>query len=461
MTDSYTRSLARWIAGNRFEAVPTEVIERLKWLILDSLGCALHGSTLPWSRLALDTVLSLDDTRRCSIWGTGLHTSSVNAALLNGTFTHAFELDDIHTLGFQHCGAAVIPAALAVSEDRGGIDGRRFLAGVVCGYETVLRVGRCLGPGHMLRGWHPAGTNSPFAAAAAVSSIVGLGEDETTAALGLAGNRGSGLEVVRVASMDKRMLEGKGSMAGVYSALLAERGFTGAADVFEGEKGFCRTHAWGADDYDLTQLTAELGERFDILTVELKAYAANGSTHTSIEAARLIREEHRPRSDEIETIAVETSTLTYEHTNPVYRVESVTYAQFSIPYCVAAMLVEGGMFVDQCDEEKIADPTLVDLASRVEVRPSAGIDGLGPYGQRRARVRVNLRNGQVLEAEVEHRPGSPANPLSTEQIREKFMRLATHAVPEDRAVTIADMVMGLETLPDVTTLARELAVPQP
>ena len=456
--DSHTRTLARWISNNRFDDIPAEVIDRLKWLVLDSLGCALFGATLPWSRLALEAVLAFDDTRRCTIWGTSYRTSSPNAALLNGTFTQAFELDDIHTLGFQHCGAAVVPAALAVVEDRGGVNGNRFLAGLVCGYETVLRVGRCLGPAHMLRGWHPAGTNSPFASAAALSNILGLDEDATVSALGLAGNRGSGLEASRVASMDKRMLEGKGSMAGVYSALLAEHGFTGAADVFEHEKGFCRMFAWGADDYDLHQLTAELGQRFDILTVELKVYAANGSTHTAIEAARLIRQRHLPNPTDIKKVTVRTSTLTYEHTNPVYHPESVTFAQFCIPYCVAAMLADGDMFVEQCTKERITDPELGSLAGRIEVRPSPEIDAMDAYGKRRAEVEVHMKNGRVLEQAVDHRPGGPTDPLTTRQIIDKFTRLATTVHSEARAKRIVEMVGELEKLSDVSVLAQELAL---
>ena len=208
-------------------------------------------------------------------------------------------------------------------------------------------------------------------------------------------------------------------------------------------------------DYDLDELTAELGERFDILTVELKAYAANGSIHTAIEAAWLLLEAHHVRLEEVDRITVSTSTLTYEHTNAVYRPESVTYAQFCIPYCVAAMLAEGDMFVDQCTEEKIADPALIDVAGRVEVRSSPEIDALGAYGQRRARVEVRLRNGRVHDADVEHRPGSPSNPLTTEQITNKFMRLATHVVTEGRARRIAQMVMELDTLRDVAALAVE------
>ena len=208
MNAVYTRELAQWIANYRFEDTPSKVIERLKLLMLDSIGCGIFGSALPWSKLATDTIVGIDSSSAAVVWGTGCRVSSPHAALLNGTFVQGFELDDVHMLGFQHAGATVMPAALAVAEHRGGIDGRRFLGGVVCGYETVLRVGQCMGPRHVLRGWQPAGTNSPFGAASAVGNMIGLDEDRMVHALGLAGNRGVGLEEVKVGAMDKRMLEG-------------------------------------------------------------------------------------------------------------------------------------------------------------------------------------------------------------------------------------------------------------
>ena len=125
MNAVYTRELAHWIANFQFEDAPSEVIERLKLLILDSIGCGIFGSALPWSKLATDAIVGIDSGGAAIVWGTGNRVSPPHAALLNGTFVQGFELDDVHMLGFQHAGATVVPASLAVAEHRGGIDGKR------------------------------------------------------------------------------------------------------------------------------------------------------------------------------------------------------------------------------------------------------------------------------------------------------------------------------------------------
>lgn len=459
MNDTYTRELARWIAGHRFEDTPADVIERLKLLMLDSIGCGIFGSLLPWSKLAIDTIAAIDGNGTTSVWGTEHRMSPPHAALLNGTFVQGFELDDVHMLGIQHSGATVIPAALAVAEHRGGIDGRRFLAGAVCGYETVLRVGQCLGPRHMARGWQPAGTNSPFAAAAAVGNILGLLENQMVHALGLAGNRGVGLEEVRAGAMDKRMLEGKGSQQGVYAALLAEKGFTGIKNIFEAEKGFCTVFSGSKGEFDLAELTRELGQRFDILTVELKAYAANASTHTPYDAIKQLQQQRPFKADEVEAVHVWASTLSYGHTNAVYKPESVTYAQFCIPYGVAVTILEGDAFVDQYTEEKIRSPQIIELAKKVTVSPDPEIDKLGKMHRHQTRTRVTLKSGEVLEATVEFRRGSIMQPLTEKEIIDKFQGLALHVAPQAQADRIVEMVLGLEKTADVAALARLLATP--
>lgn len=457
---NYTQTLAHWIAGNRFEAIPAEVTERLKWLVLDSLGCAIFGTILPWSKMAIAAITAIDNTNRATIWGTDLRSSCPHAALLNGTLVQSNELDDLHITGYQHSGATVIPAALAVAEDRGGFNGRQLLAAMVCGYETVIRVGQCLGSEHVLRGWHPAGTNSPFGSVATVGNLIGLDEEKMLNALGLAGNRGAGLEASRVAAMDKRMNEGRGSMSGMHSALLAEKGFTGAANIFEVEKGFCRTFTQSKDKFDLSKITSELGQRFDILTVGLKIYAANALTHTAIQAAKEIREQHNLKHEDIAKVTVRVGKLLYDHTNVRYRPESETYAQFCIPYVVAVMLIEGDAFVDQFTADKVKDPAIADLANRVELVHDPSIDTLDHVSQRQSRLKVTLRDGRTIEHTVVYRPGDPDRPVTTQEIIHKFKLLAGKVMPPSQVDRIIDLMGGLDKAKDVSRLAKALAVPQ-
>src|SRR5947199_7769714 len=144
----HTRRIAEFVSALSYERIPAEVIERIKLLILDSLGCAIYGANLEWCRILRSTLGDLDQTHGASVWGTGQRLSSPHATLVNGTQVQGFELDDVHRHGVLHVGAVTLPALVAVAESHAALTGRVFLAAAVAGYEIGPRVGRCLGQEH-------------------------------------------------------------------------------------------------------------------------------------------------------------------------------------------------------------------------------------------------------------------------------------------------------------------------
>src|SRR2546421_2437032 len=161
--------MAEFVAALQYSAIPVEVRERIKLLILDALGCALYGAHLEWCRILQQTLAQLDRSSSCAVWGTERRLSAPHAALVNGTQVQGFELDDVHRAGVLHVGAVVLPALLATAELRRNLSGEEFLAAAVAGYETGPRVGLCMGPQHIGQGWHSGATVSVFAAAAAAA----------------------------------------------------------------------------------------------------------------------------------------------------------------------------------------------------------------------------------------------------------------------------------------------------
>src|ERR1700677_1251623 len=260
----YTRGIAAFVAGLTYERIPSEVIARIKLLILDALGCALYGTALPWSRILMTTLGGLDTTKACGVWGTAERLSAPHAALVNGTLVQSFELDDVHRAGVLHVGAVTLPALFAATELRPGMSGRDFLRAAVAGYEIGPRVGLCMGPEHIGQGWHSGATVGVFSAAAGAAAALRLSPDLAVHALGIAGTQASGLMAAQYGAMVKRMHAGRASQSGLYGALLAQAGFTGIMDVFENPYGgFCSTFSRSTDRFDLTKLTAGLGERFE------------------------------------------------------------------------------------------------------------------------------------------------------------------------------------------------------
>src|SRR3954452_22840482 len=189
----HTRRIAEFVSGLAYEQIPAEVRERIKLLILDSLGCAIYGADLQWCRILQNTFGDLDATRTTSIWGTDRKLSSANAALVNGTQVQGFELDDVHRDGVLHCGAVTLPALIAIAESHAHLSGREFLAAAVVGYEIGPRVGRCMGQEHIGQGWHSGATLGVFSAAAGAARGLRLDVEQTVHALGIAGTQAGGL----------------------------------------------------------------------------------------------------------------------------------------------------------------------------------------------------------------------------------------------------------------------------
>src|SRR5258708_7779976 len=182
----HTRAIAKFVSGLEYEDIPAAVIDRIKLLILDSLGCALYGVDLEWSRILRTTLGKVDSTKACGVWGTSERLSAPHAALVNGTLIQSFELDDVHRQGVLHVGAVTLPPLLAVTELRPGMSGRDFLRSAVAGYEIGPRVGKCMGPEHIGQGWHSGATVGVFSAASGAAAALKLSAEQTVHALGIA-----------------------------------------------------------------------------------------------------------------------------------------------------------------------------------------------------------------------------------------------------------------------------------
>jgi aconitate decarboxylase len=460
----YTGGLAEFISGLRFERIPQEVATRLKLLMLDSLGCALFGAGLEWSRILRRTLAAVDTSRGAILWGTNDRLSAPHAALVNGTAVQGFELDDVHRQGVLHVGAVTLPALFAAVETMAGraagpFTGRDLLRAAVAGYEVGPRVGMCMGQEHIGQGWHSGATVGVFSAAAGASAALGLDAEQVVHALGIAGTQSAGLMAAQYGAMVKRMHAGRSAQSGLYGALLAREGFTGIVDVFESEYGgFCSTFSRSHDRFRLEELTAGLGERWETMRVSLKFYSCVGSNHTTLDAIRKMQEQRSFGAEDVERIVVHGSQVTMDHVGWKYRPEGLTSAQLNLPFCVATLLIEGDCFVDQFSDAVVADKARMALAEKVEVQHDAGITARGSKYRHMVRVEVHLKDGTRFEATVEAPRGSESSFASEADVVAKFVKLAAHAVPTPAADRIVDLVLHLERVEDAGELVRALAL---
>ncbi len=453
----YTKGVAAFVAGLGYERIPAEVIARIKLLILDSFGCALYGADLPWSRILRTTLRGLDATDTCAVWGTGERLSAPHAALVNGSLVQSFELDDVHRAGVLHVGAVTLPSLIAVAELRPGMTGRDFLRAAVAGYETGPRVGLCMGPEHIGQGWHSGATVGVFAAAAGAAAGLRLSVDRTVHALGIAGTQAAGLMAAQYGAMVKRMHAGRAAQSGLYGALLAASGFTGIADVFESPYGgFCTTFSRSQDRFSLAELTAGLGERFETLGVALKFYSCVGSNHTALDAIRTIAARRPFRAEDVAKITVHASQATVDHVGWPYKPQGLTSAQMNLPFCVATLLTEGDVFVDQFFEAAVTDPRRMALAARVEVVHDPAITARGARFRHMVRVDVQFTDAVVERETVEAPRGSEQNFATEAEVVGKFRKLARHAVAEAQVERLIELMLRCDELADVSLLVAAL-----
>ena len=454
----YTRDIAGFVTGLRYGAIPAEVRERIKLLILDALGCALYGAHLEWCRILRDTLGRIDKDASCSVWGTSLRLSAPHAALANGTQIQGFELDDVHRAGVLHVGAVVLPALLAIAELRRNLGGEEFLAAAVAGYEIGPRVGLCMGPEHIGQGWHSGATVGVFAAAAGAARGLRLDAGKAVHALGIAGTQASGLMAAQYGAMVKRMHAGRASQSGLYGALLAEQGFTGIEDVLESEYGgFCTTFSRSNDRFRLAELTAGLGETWQTMGVALKFYACVASNHTTLDALRDLQARKAFGAEDVQKIVVHGSQVTADHVGWKYEPNGLTAAQLNLPFCVATYLLEGDCGVEQFTDAAVADPKRMALAEKIEVRPDPAITAKGAPYRHAVRVEVQLSGGARLECAKQAPRGSERNFAAPADIIAKFEKLAAHGLPPARAAELRDAVLGLEKLRDAGRIADLMA----
>jgi 2-methylcitrate dehydratase PrpD len=343
-------------------------------------------------------------------------------------------------------GAPVIPAALAMAE-REGRTGARFLTAVVAGYEAALRIASAVQPSHWRRGFLSMGTCGTFGAAAAAGHCLDLGADPLANALGLAGIQAAGLNssIYGEGDMGKRLCPSHAASAGIVSALLAQKGFTGSTNVVEQRKGFCAAFA---DEYDLARVTEGLGKTFEISRTSLKPYSCCRYNHAAIDGLLDILGAESIGADALAAIRVRTYDIAV--TNRPHRTHPTTVfdAKMSLPFCLAVVAHARRAGEGDFTEASLEDPRLSALAGRVTVEADPDMSRVFPQ-QWPAHVRVQLHDGRAFERLVPYPKGEPEAPMTESEVRDKFRDLATVAVIDGAVDAIIGAVDALDRSPGV------------
>ena len=434
------------------DAVPGEVVEAAKLHVLDVLGCGLAAHGLGIAGEGRATMSELGGEAETTVIGLDARLPVPNAAFANAMLCHGLDFDDTHSESVSHVSTVVVPAAAALAEARGA-SGRELLTAIIAGNETVIRIGMAAPGAFHKRGFHPTAVCGIFGATAAAARLGELDAATATSALGIAGSMASGLfAYLDDGTATKPIHPAWAAHGALLATRLAAHGAEGPPGVLEGRFGLF--HAFVDTRIDLEPQLSDLGGRWETPRIAFKAFPACHFIHGSLGATASLVGSVDP--DEIEEIVVTVPeagvSLVLEPAESKVAPRTDYEGKFSLQYSTAAMLVHGRVGLATYTPEALADDRVLALARKVryEIKEYASYPAAFPGG-----VRIVLRDGETIDADLPHQLGAPENPMTAEQVREKFRENAALAGGSFEA--LEEAILELEAHADVHSVLSLLS----
>jgi len=454
-----TQEVASFIVRTTYEDLPSEAIKIAKRCLIDGTGITLSGSTDPSSVILRKYLESLGGKPEASVIGTTLRVPASAAALANGTSAHAQDFDDtqlshspdrIYGL-LMHPTTPVMAAALALGATR-GISVRDLLTAFLVGFEVECKMAEAINPIHYKKGYHTTGTIGAFGAATACGKVLHLSEQEMRCTLGIVASMSAGIRA-NFGTMTKPLHAGRAAENGVVAAHLAQLGFTADPDVLENPWGYFKILG---DSFDPDKISGKLGSPHTIMDpgISIKPYPSGVLSHPSMNAMLdLVREHHLQPQDvaEIHLHAGSNILNPLRYALPQTGLE----AKFSLPFCLASVLLRRGAGIKEFRDEFVRSPQVQELMKRITTILDPEIEAKG-YEKILSRVEVKLNDGRVLKKESSPYKGGPENPLSDEELYEKFYSCAGFVLPKERIIHVHQLLKGIEDLRDIRSLILAL-----
>ena len=440
-----TRILAEFVAEHPSHGWSDAVDREAVRTISNWAGCAIGASRHATIEAALKAVSELEPSKQAGILGRSERVDVASAALLNGISSHTFDFDDTHLKTIIHPAGPVVSAALALGEHR-AISGRDLIDATVLGIDVSCRVGNMIYPDHYDRGWHITGSTGMLGAAAACARLLKLDTKQTQMAIGIAASQPIGVRE-QFGTMTKPFHPGGAARAGLMSALMARHGYTASLRALEAPRGLAQTFS---PKNDWTEITGELGTRFEISYNAYKPFACGIVIHPSIDGCVQLRNRHGLKSEDIASVELVVHSLVLELTGKKTPKDGLE-GKFSVYHSAAAGLIFGRAGEDEYSDDIVRRADVIALRDKVRATRDDSI------AEDAARIRVTTNDGRTFELFVEHAIGSTERPMSEAQLCAKFAGLVEPVLGADRAKTVGD---AFDKLPDVRNVAELVAMTQ-
>ena len=453
--------LAQNIVDTKFEDLPEEAVQVAKKFIIDSIGVGIAGSSAEGNAEVIELVKEWGGKEESTIIVYGLKVPAPEAAFINSLLIHSTDFDDTDYRSGTHTSVTALPAAMALGEKMGK-SGKELITAFVLGVDLTCRLALA---SNMFHGWHNTTTVGIFGAAAAAGKILGLDVNKMANALGIAYSQASGNRQGRLdGALTKRLQPPLATKAGVMSAILAQRGITGAQNVFQGEWGFFRLYHDYSVEYEpdkwADKLKDGLGTIFEVVNLGAKPYPCVRASHAPIDGAIAIATQYDIKPEEIGEVTIGTNERVISTAGGpfVIRTNPEVDAQFSIPYVVSVALTRKNVSPDDFREEAIRSPERGELVAKVKVvvdpefKDSRSI--MGPI-----KIKVRMKDGTEYSHRAELAKGHPRNQMSESEFSEKFKgctKRAIKPIPEQNIEQVLDMLNELEKVDEIGKVVRLL-----
>src|SRR5271165_3656640 len=442
--------MSRWAASLRYEDLSQDAIYQAKRFLLDSVGCALGGYRQHDAKIVLEVLDELAGRGAATVIGTGKRVDPVSAALANALMIRCMDYNGIYWKQDPSHPSDIFPAAMACCE-RAGSGGKELIVGLVLGHEFEMRFCEAAFPGIRERGWHHA-TLTAFVSPIVAGRTLHLSWEQIQNAIGISASRHCTLGAVTAGklTMMKNTVDPMATQSGVFAALLAEKGYSGPEHVVDGKEGL--THVFGPE-WKLNLLTDGLGESWRITQCGMKAFPSEALTHTPISAVLDLVKTNNLRPEQVAKIQIRSLARAADILSDPSKYDPHTKetADHSLPYVIAAALVDRQVTPAQFEMKKIMDPTIRAQLNKVEVVADPEIEKVFPALQR-VIVTIRTTDSRELTRQLDYSKGDPRNPLTDQEIEEKFSALADGVLTPAAQNKVKEAVWNLERAKSVTEL---------
>lgn len=442
MEKSISRQIAEFAVRLKYEELPREVLDEAKRYLYDSVGCAYGAYHTKDVNIMRDVYREMGGKEEATLFAFGDRMPAVNATLVNSLMIRALDFNDIYWKEDPSHPSDIIPAALTVGE-MVGASMKEVIVGIVLAYEFEQRLCEFAVPGVRERKWHHA-TLTQFVSPVVAGKLLGLTVDQMVHAIGINGshNHTIGCPTAGQLTMMKNTVDPMAVQSGVFAALMAKRGYTGTEKVFEGKEGLMDVFgpAWAVE-----KLTGGLGERYKILECSMKAFPTEALTHTHITATLKAVRNNNINYDQIESVTVTTIARACDilFDPHKYRPESRETADHSLPYCIAAAIVDKQITTQSFSEEKLKDKRIWEVIDKIKGEASVEFEKMFPAKQP-SRVVVRTKDGREYAEYLEYPKGDPREPMTMDDLQAKFNALSSKLMDSRRQKQIQEMIFSCE-----------------